>query len=92
MIDETITPELKREGMMREVVRHVQAARKKADLQVDDRIVLKLSSDDVELSKAINEHLSTIQAETLSEIGDTELNTSNVLVDGLNLQISLQKQ
>ena len=29
-IDKTITPELKREGLMREVIRHVQSARKKA--------------------------------------------------------------
>ncbi|QQS21600.1 class I tRNA ligase family protein [Candidatus Saccharibacteria bacterium] len=65
-IDETLTPELKREGLMREVIRYVQAARKNAGLNVDDRIILHLATDDEELKKAIDEHADTIQAETLA--------------------------
>ena len=39
-LDTTITPELKLEGEMREVVRAIQEGRKKAKFNVEDRIVL----------------------------------------------------
>ena len=65
-LDVQLTPELSREGLMREVVRLVQASRKKAGLQVDDRIELGLVTDDDELKKAITEHHKTIVAETLA--------------------------
>ncbi|MFZ1458783.1 MAG: isoleucine--tRNA ligase [Candidatus Saccharimonadales bacterium] len=93
MIDETITPELKREGLMREVVRYVQAARKNAGLNVDDRIVLSFTTDIEELQQAIAEHDSTIQAETLAVLlGDvTAGHEETVKIEGMELQVCLKK-
>lgn len=91
-IDETLTPELKREGLMREVIRHVQSARKKAELQVDDRIVLELQSNDNELQQAIDEHQATIAAETLANFADSrDGHESAVSIDGAEMTIYLNK-
>ena len=91
-LDETLTPELKREGLMREVIRHVQSARKSAGLNVDDRIVLALKTDAPELQKAIEEHADTIKAETLAEtFADTPENEQTVKIEGEMLTICLRK-
>jgi isoleucyl-tRNA synthetase len=92
-IDEQVTPELKREGAMREVIRHVQSARKAAGLNIDDRIHLSLSSNDDALMKSINEHESTIMSETLTnEMVERDLEFVQIAkVDGAELVISLEK-
>ena len=91
-LDEALTPELKREGMMREVIRHVQSARKGSGLNVDDRIVLSLASQDDELRKAIEEHHDTILQETLGVVGETQENESVVKIEGYSLTIYLAKK
>jgi isoleucyl-tRNA synthetase len=93
-IDTEITPELKREGLMREVVRYVQAARKEAGLNVDDHIALVLETDDKELRSAIDEHTDTISVETLADALHTEgkrEHSSNVKIEGAELTIALEK-
>jgi isoleucyl-tRNA synthetase len=92
-LDLTITPELKREGMVREVIRHVQNARKNAGLNVDDRIQLSLNTEDSELRDAIEEGASVITSETLAEVLTTESykHSDAVKVEGVGVTISLQK-
>ena len=92
--DLTITPELKREGLMREIVRHVQSARKQAGLQIDDRIVLSIFSDDSEISQAVDAFADIIKAETLA----VELNSAvdesekyDAKIEGKLVEISLKK-
>ncbi|HTJ73582.1 MAG TPA: isoleucine--tRNA ligase [Verrucomicrobiae bacterium] len=93
LLDLEVTPELKREGLMREVVRHVQNARKQAGLNVDDRIKLSLIANDDDLKKAIVEYEKTIAAETLAEtLTQAEYDYSaDLKVEGMPLKVSLQK-
>lgn len=88
----TLNPELKREGLMREVIRVVQSARKKAGLNVDDRIKLYLKTDG-EIAKSIKEHEETILAETLA-VGLVESGLGykeKVTIEGSELEIELEK-
>ena len=91
-INKHLTPELKREGLMREIIRHVQSARKKAGLQVDDRIMLQLTTDDEQLRQAIDEHAEVIAAETLATFGQSDVYSTTVAIEGAELQITLQRQ
>lgn len=93
-LDTKIDSELKAEGLAREVIRYIQNARKKAGLNVDDRIILSLSTDDKTLKNAIKDYADQITKETLTvKLSETEqsYNTSGV-IDGKQLAISLQKQ
>jgi isoleucyl-tRNA synthetase len=60
-----ITPELRREGLARELVRMIQDARKEAGLQVTDRIVLGVETSG-EPAEALAAHGEEIAAETLA--------------------------
>jgi len=93
MLDLVITPELKREGLSREIIRHVQNARKQAGLNVDDRIALGLVAHDDELQTVISEHADVICAETLAMMisSSTYSYQATVMVGGTELSLSLQK-
>ena len=93
-ISKHLTPELKREGLMREVIRHVQSARKKAGLQVDDRIELGVTSSDAEITQAVDIFADTIKAETLAvKLGSAadDMEKYDVKVDGKSVEIYLKK-
>ena len=86
-----LTDDLRREGLAREVVHAVQAARKGAGLNVEDRIVLRLGGDD-ELLDAVRAHESYVCAETLAvslELGVAD--GEPVTIEGRELRIAVEK-
>ena len=65
-LDFEITDELLAEGQAREVIRHIQNARKQAGLNVDDRINLSLWTDNETLTSSIQVFEQIIMHETLA--------------------------
>ncbi len=64
-IDTALTPELKAEGLAREIVRRVQAQRKNADFNIEDRITTWYVAEG-ELAEVFQTWGDYIQAETLT--------------------------
>jgi len=65
-LDLELTPELLREGMVREVSRKVNSLRKQAGLSIEDRIDLKIWSADSEVKKMFEEHEGALKENTLA--------------------------
>ena len=65
-LDTTLTEDLIREGMAREIVRRVQQLRKDADFNVEDHITLKVQASE-RLAQAIQQFGDYISGETLSD-------------------------
>jgi isoleucyl-tRNA synthetase len=84
--------ELRREGLAREVVHAVQAARKAAGLQVEDRIALTLGGDD-ELLAATRAHEDYVTGETLatSLSYDGADGADRAEIEGRELRIAVER-
>ena len=90
-----LTPELRREGLARELVRLVQDARKAAGLEVSDRIVLGISGSN-EVAEALDAHADYVAGETLasdlqgSPLGDATYTQSSE-IDGATVTLTLRR-
>jgi isoleucyl-tRNA synthetase len=88
--------ELRREGLAREIVHAIQAARKAAGLDVSDRIALTLGGAD-ELLCAAREHEPYVTGETLTTAIDYDAaaavngDSHAVEIDGLALRIGVAR-
>ncbi|MBL0171884.1 MAG: isoleucine--tRNA ligase [Gemmatimonadaceae bacterium] len=105
-LDATVTPELRAEGLAREIISRVQRLRKEARLDVSDRIVLAVAGDD-ELHRALIEHRERLADDVLAvgvligeeagtpfgrtANGDTWTATQVVDVEGRSVLLALRK-
>jgi isoleucyl-tRNA synthetase len=95
-IDPAVTPELRMEGLAREVVSRIQRMRKDAGLAVSDRIILAISGW-AELDDAVRAHSTRIAEEVLAReitVGDDagKFNAMQpVDIDGREARIALER-
>lgn len=95
-VDIRLTPDLKAEGIAREIVRHIQNSRKKAGFSVEDRIKLLIESNQEEITDAISRFKPKIFAETLAieELDDIDEGEfrETVKVDGAAVSLALARR
>lgn len=82
-LDITIRPELKSEGIARELVNKIQNLRKENGLEVTDKISLEIQANE-EIEKSVNENMEYICSETLTQKLTFVSNTT----DGTELDIN----
>ena len=66
-IEAVLTPALRAEGLVRDLVRHVQTLRKEADYRLDERITVGLFALDAEMRAAVASFEDYFKGETLCE-------------------------
>ena len=91
-----ITEELKREGLAREIIRHIQALRKESGFNVDDRIEIAIFSEDKMVAAVLadQELKQQIYTEVLALGGlskSERVHSKTIKADGHELRISIQK-
>lgn len=92
-LDITITDELRKEGIARELVNRIQNLRKDSGFELTDRIIVSFQKDE-QISNAINTNLDYIKTETLAEdvkILDHLNNGIEVAFDDVNTKLFIEK-
>jgi isoleucyl-tRNA synthetase len=94
VLDTAVTPELEAEGWARDTVRHVQQYRKELDLNIEDRIHLRYTTESGPLGRAVSAWRDYIMAETLAlsmEPGLGEGASKAVGIGGAELAIQVRR-
>ncbi len=93
-LDVSLTPELVKEGIARELVNRIQNLRKDSGFEVTDKIEVKIKSDGM-IEDAVNDNKTYIKNETLTaklEIVESNLDNGIAInFDDVNTQLAIKK-
>jgi len=93
-LDVTISENLKKEGVARELVNRIQNLRKDSGFEVTDKINIQIKKDGV-VEQAVEDNLAYIKNETLTanlELVETMDDGNEISFDDVNTQLSIKKQ
>lgn len=93
-LDVSITTELKREGLSRELINRIQNLRKELNFEVTDRINVNLQNDNV-IADAVMQNKAYICAEILADdmiLSENIANGNKIVIEDVELQILIAKQ
>lgn len=94
-LDPTLSEELKLEGLAREVVSLVQKARKSANFEVEDRILLAVITEDALFNAALEKNKNYLEEETLAQVVSSLVGADyeqDIEVDGRKLSLRLKRK
>ncbi len=89
-LDVEITPDLKKEGLVREIIRTINQKRKEAGLTIQDKIVVKYRTDNKLLSEVFEEFGEEIKKSVLAEKLE-EGEGEEAMVDGKKIGLKIEK-
>jgi len=92
-LDVTMTPELKNEGIARELINRIQNIRKESGFEVMDRVEVILQ-EDLKLETAVKQNIDYIKRETLTEVLQFEKEVSDgieIAFDDIATILSIKK-
>ncbi len=92
-LDVSITPQLKNEGIARELVNRIQNIRKDSGFEVTDRVEVTIQQNEI-LEIAVNQNLDYIKQETLTELLQFEgqlVNGTEITFDDITTKLSIKK-
>ncbi|HAK79247.1 MAG TPA: isoleucine--tRNA ligase, partial [Runella sp.] len=93
-LDVTITDELRREGIARDVVNRIQNLRKDSGFEVTDKIAIQLENNNAELADAVETNKSYIcqevQAVQLDLVADLNGSASEIEMDEFLLKVKIE--
>jgi len=89
VLDTVLTDELKKEGLLREVVRTINQIRKDQKMTIADRVIVKYSTEDVLLKAVFVDFVEEIKKAVLAGFVEEGEAHNDVVIDGINSKIEV---